>query len=1110
MLEGETVLICEGERDCEQARELGFPATTCAEGAGKWRDHYTTEFRGGDVVLIPDGDDKGRSHMEHVARSLGGIANSIKIVDLPGLAEGGDLSDWVEKGESRKDLETLLENAKCYSSETIEIDISDEFSLPFKTGREIADSTPVVTEWLAYPWFPRGVLIEVSGKIKIAGKTTWIAHAAGKILDGAAFMGESTKKTKVLYLTEQPPNSFRRVLRDANLERDDIKVLYWHEARSMEWEALVRAVGHEAREFGAGLIIIDVISRWASFPGVGENTPEYADKAIPSLKELAAEGFTVLYARHDRKSGGDVGESGRGTSQLGGDVDQMFQLSLPPGANNKPNVRVLSNTGRFMDDTPHTMNIELTGGEYRCLGSTQDFAHQNAIKVVPEILPATKDAAITSKEVVNRASAHGVKRTACTDALKELSGAEDICRVGEGKKTDPHRYYKPALDGEKQDSSEIPIPIVSDESNTENQDPLEGVLPDEDELPGGTSVVRDHDGLGYMIETLKDAPEIALDIETYPQDESARSLDPRRGHVGVITLAGREQTFVIDRKAIDRETVFYALSSVLSGKPIIAHNAPFDLSFLRRDVGYEHRGPVFDTLVLDAMLFYATGPLAETDSWRGFLAKDKQSGYRKSLADVAEKVLDLTLDKTEQSADWGAELSEEMISYAAEDAAILLPLKDAVIAELENLGMTKIVDLESRFTPAMTYCMDNGFALDVEGWREHARQARESLEKAKAKCDELAPEPPEEAWVSSWNASNHRKVGRALELLGAKVEKKKGTGNYVTGEAELKAIKRPKKAKELAAAILEYRQHEKFVTTWADGWFRDPAVSSRGKTKGKVKQGSPDHLQVVDGRVYTKLNQLVATGRGSSRSPNLQNLPSDLRRYFVSPAGRQLLVADYQQMEYCAAAYLAGDEALLEPLRKGKDFHTTTAEMIGVDRRTAKTVNFGLLYGMSGKSLAARLGVSRSEAEGYISAIRDRAPGLAAWCDEQTQKADRAIPYAMTPLGRIRLVDQNYRNYREEWVSSRSQMLNHPVQGACADGYKIATALLWERQDEFSGNPLLVNMIHDEFVVEVDTATAEVDAALLDRIMVEGMREAIGEDAPVRVDVGISEIWTKD
>jgi DNA polymerase I len=214
-------------------------------------------------------------------------------------------------------------------------------------------------------------------------------------------------------------------------------------------------------------------------------------------------------------------------------------------------------------------------------------------------------------------------------------------------------------------------------------------------------------------------------------------------------------------------------------------------------------------------------------------------------------------------------------------------------------------------------------------------------------------------------------------------------------------------------------------------------------------------------------------------------------------------------MEYVAAAYIAGDETLLEPLRAGVDFHQATADMIGVDRSVAKMVNFALLYGMAPKTLGGRLGVSTEKAKGYIEAIRSRAPVLASWCDEQVELADRGSPYTRTPLGRLRLVDQRYRPHQERWLSERAQMLNSPIQGSCADGYKLSAAMLWERRREFAGNPLLVNMIHDELVIEIAEDAAEQAAPLIEETMLEGMKAAFGPDIPVSVDITVSEAWVK-
>lgn len=398
------------------------------------------------------------------------------------------------------------------------------------------------------------------------------------------------------------------------------------------------------------------------------------------------------------------------------------------------------------------------------------------------------------------------------------------------------------------------------------------------------------------------------------------------------------------------------------------------------------------------------------------------------------------------------------------------------------------------------------------------------MDAARERCDTLAGEPPVDVvggW--SWNASNHRKVGRALEALGARVQKREGTGNYITDESALKAIKSPKKAKKLAEAILEYRAVEKYVTTWGDNWFKEPRVTKAGMPP----KGKPDHLMVIDGRVYSKYNQLVVTGRGSSKYPNLQNLPADLREYFIAPSGRMLLVGDYDQVEYVAAAHIAGDEQLLTPLREALtrgekfDFHSITSRMIlesvhgravtdeevAAFRSKAKTVNFGVLYGMTYKSLAKRLSVAPKTALGYIDALFANAPRLREWSNEQKAKAKRGENIAYTKLGRARLVDLERRG--GEWRANASQMLNHPVQGACAEGYKIAAAMLYERRGEFTGNPLLVNMVHDEFILEVDLGADE-DITLMRSIMVEGMLKALGPGAPISAGVARADRWKKE
>ena len=1108
---GEPIYIPEGEKDADRGAEaLGICTTTNTGGAEKWAEHYTRTLHGAHVVLLPDNDAKGRSHVLKVASELAkpGVAKSVKVVDLPDLGDGGDLSDWIEAGGTREELVALVEAAPLFkSSNTTESEFDLNKCLPTYTVGQLKELTGGETEagWICPMFMRAGEITLLAGASKRSGKTTLVMHMLKAIHDGKEFMGMGTIPTGALVLTEQG-NNILEATSKAGIQNDDrILITPYKDVSTLKWDDLIARARVTCGERNIGLIVIDTLTAFSKLRGNEENLSGEIIQRMEAVVDAArVDGLHVTIIHHTGKDG-EI----RGSSAFEKDPDVIWVLKRPPG-DQQPNIRTLEGTGRY-DSVNTSFNIALEADGYKQIGSSAKIEYEKARALLLEEIPEGEKNAKRRTEVMAKLEEFSSKST-LQRALEDLMDRRAVLQKKIKAKGSPHVIWRPKkgvvvdehLFKSNSDSKEM------DDLNNKESSPVD--FPE-------ARLVDSEEALSEMVKTLRPLhteDPIAFDVETYPREETASSLDPRRGKVGVISLSSREDTFVIDRKALGTNDVLEALNQVLPGRALVAHNAPFDLAFLRRDVGYEHRGPVYDTLVLDAMLFYATGPLAETESWRGFLKRDKELGYKKSLSTVAEKFLGVTLDKEEQLSDWGGEFSKEMISYAALDTSILLPLKDALLEELSNLGMERVVDIESRFTPAMAYCADNGFALDVEAWKKHAAQASSELAAAKEKCDQLAPDPNsatpegEDPIFWSWNASNHRKVGLALETLGAKVEKNQSTGYYKTDEAALRALKRPKRAKELAEAILEFRAHEKYVTTYGETWFRAPEVAKQGKNKGKVKQGSPGHMMVVGGRVHTQHNQLVATGRGSSKSPNLQNLPEDLRPLFIAPEGRKLLIADYSQMEYVAAAYIAGDEALLAPLREGVDYHAMTAEMIGVGRATAKMVNFALLYGMSAKTLAARLDGTQKTAQKYIDAIRQRAPGLGAWCAEQSRRADSGQPYAKTPIGRVRLVDQNYRRYRDRWESNRSQMLNQPIQGGCADGYKMAGALFWERVSDLPGNPLLVNIVHDELVVEVDEDAAEEVEKVLVEVMIEGMKHTLGEGVPVSVETKIADKWEKD
>src|SRR3712207_1822785 len=561
------------------------------------------------------------------------------------------------------------------------------------------------------------------------------------------------------------------------------------------------------------------------------------------------------------------------------------------------------------------------------------------------------------------------------------------------------------------------------------------------------------------------------------------------------------------------------LLDALRGKILVIHNAAFDLAYLRRSFGYEHDGPVFDIQVIDSVLHYAAGPRMEKAGWRGF---PQCKVYRRRLSEVVRDYLGVELDKGEQTSDFGREqLAAEQVDYALKDAEVLLPLKEAMMKKVGELGLERIVELESRATPAIVYCEDNGFALDMEGWREQARKAAEEAARIKDECSALAPPVPEGEDRKDWNWGSTKQLGQALELLGASMPRHP-TGNYKTDDAALKGITSPEPAVHLAQAVLRYRQAKKRASTWGTGWFEPPKKKPRGKKFDKSRQ------IIVDGRVFSSFLQVVKTGRMSSSQPNLQNIPPDLRNCFVAPPGRKLLIADYKQIELVTAAVVAGETKLLEAFRRGDDVHALTAggilqsdpnrdgrpaadEEIKAFRPKAKMVSFGILYGITATGLAWRIGstfgvsTSKEEAQGMIDRFLETYPALKRWCLEERRKANAGDDRTRTLYGRLRLLDIEYRF--GGWRSQYQLRLNTPIQGSAGDGFKYAAALLWERRRDCTGDPKVVNLVHDEVVVEIDADQAEAGKGWLERCMLDGMAEVLGPDAPVLVEISVSEDW---
>jgi DNA polymerase I len=345
----------------------------------------------------------------------------------------------------------------------------------------------------------------------------------------------------------------------------------------------------------------------------------------------------------------------------------------------------------------------------------------------------------------------------------------------------------------------------------------------------------------------------------------------------------------------------------------------------------------------------------------------------------------------------------------------------------------------------------------------------------------LAPEHPD---GKEWNFDSHQQVRKAAQLLGVDLPNTKDETLAIYASEH-----------EFIAALRNYRKVSKLASTYGAGW---------------LKSG-----YYRDGRIYASWRQLrAATGRMACDHPNLQNIPRSgpLRSYIRAPEGRVFVIADYSQIELRIAAKISGDQEMLSAYAEGRDLHMLTAQnltsredMSKDDRKLAKAVNFGLLYGMGAQGLrvyALRsygVRMNLEDAALYRRRFFETYPGLKRWHDNERRAWLRSGTETRTLSGR-----------RRKDVKRLTDRLNAPIQGTGADGLKLALALLWERRDECPGAvPVLV--CHDEVVVECNTERVTDANAWLEGAMIEGMDSVLNgtdeEEVPVEVEGRVVRSW---
>ena len=472
-------------------------------------------------------------------------------------------------------------------------------------------------------------------------------------------------------------------------------------------------------------------------------------------------------------------------------------------------------------------------------------------------------------------------------------------------------------------------------------------------------------------------------------------------------------------------------------------------------------------------------------------------GSRHDMGSLALKYLGQRVISFEEVAGKGAKQVsfdhvdiEQAAAYAAEDADVTLRLHEALMPKLEAAATLNEVyqRLELPLVPVLSKIERNGAFVSIKKLRAQSQEIAIRLAELESQACELAGQP--------FNLASPKQLGEILfEKLELPVIKKTPKGAPSTAEEVLVELANDY---ELPAVLIEHRGLAKLKSTYTD----------------KL----PEMVDTRTGRVHTSYHQAVtATGRLSSSDPNLQNIPirtqegRRIRQAFIAPEGRKIVAADYSQIELRIMAHLSSDAGLLHAFANELDVHSATAaevfdvsldEVTTDQRRKAKAINFGLIYGMSAFGLAKQIGVARGEAQEYIDRYFARYPGVADYMD-----ATRAIAheqgYVETLLGRrLYLPEINARNKQRQLAAERTA-INAPMQGTAADIIKLAMIDVDAWLTDTALDAKMIMQVHDELVFEVADEACET----LCNNVTERMANVIELQVPLLTEVGVGANW---
>jgi len=587
-------------------------------------------------------------------------------------------------------------------------------------------------------------------------------------------------------------------------------------------------------------------------------------------------------------------------------------------------------------------------------------------------------------------------------------------------------------------------------------------------------LIKTADELRQAIESLSNEPAVGLDTET-------TDLDPFTSRLRLIQLAARECVFIIDLNAFPngdfaKNEALAPLKRLLEApRPIkIAHNAKFDAKFIKHNLGSD-LGGLFDTLLASQII--GAGDIEE----------------RHGLDVVASRYLNESVDKTERLSNWNCELSEAQLEYAARDAAVLLPLREKLIERLKAESLVKCAQLEFECVMTVADIELAGFFMHKERWLEQLAVVEKRRGELAEQLQEILAEESSQGSLfggherEDINLDSHQQLTQALNRLGIPVPDSTRNWKMQPLAAQYPVIE----------TLLEYRTVQKALTSYG--------------------QNMIELINPVTKRLHADFRQIGApTGRFSCTNPNIQQVPhaKEYRRCFSGhPEGYKLIIADYSQIELRILAEFSGDVGFIEAFNSGADLHRVAAAQVfsvpldqvsREQRDFAKRLNFGVVYGIGAQRFALMTGLSVPEAEDVLRRYFKTYHQLDNYLREAANSAvrDRQARTASGRLVRFRYDE----NDRQQISMTQRNGKNTPIQGTSADILKRALRLLKDELHETSAR--IVNIIHDEIVVESTADEAEDIASKLERVMCAAGEEYL-KTVPVKVETEIAEEWVK-